>query len=219
LLTEALRRAQEERFLYAERETQRLAGEVTFARNDLAQAQEAWQAAYVTAQREGIPLGPYLADLARVHAARREEAQAKALLTEAVTLGGRNVALAAVEVYTALGQPEEARQYVDAAYREAWADGPPYAFHYELQRIRAALNTLGLPEPQLPPFDPADVSPLPDEAEIRAFIAELNQGKTIPSQDGLLALTPEWEPSSAAEATTRAEQQGKRPWWKFWSQN
>ena len=62
--------------------------------------------------------------------------------------------LAAVEVYLALGMPDEARQHVAAAYKEAWADGPPYAFYFELKRIRAAIQALDMPEPQLPPFDP-----------------------------------------------------------------
>jgi hypothetical protein len=213
LLDQALRRAREERFLRAERLAQRLAGEVAFARGDLPVAQAAWQAAYAIAQREGVPLGSYLADLARVHAALQDGPQAQALITEAVALGGRNVALAAVEVYTALKEPAEAKRYVDAAYREAWADGPPYAFYHELNRIRAALQTLRLPEPQLPPFDPAQVKPVPDEAEIRAFIEELNKGKRSSPQDDLLTLT------TTAETATSAQQNGKRPWWKFWSQN
>jgi hypothetical protein len=198
LLAQALRVAREDRILFAEREAQRLAGEVDFARGDLAQAQEAWQAAYAIAQREGLPLGPFLADLARVHAAQREGAQAKATLTEALALGGRGVALAAVEVYTALGEPAVAKSYVEAAYHEAWADGPPYAFVHELTRIRAALKTLGMPEPQLPPFDPDRVLPLPDEAEIRAFIAELNKDQ---------------------KDATPAQHNGHRPWWKIWSRN
>jgi hypothetical protein len=207
LLGEGLRRARENRFLRAEREVQRLIGDVAFVRGDLIQAYEAWQAAYAIAQREGIPLGPFLANLARVHATQQDGDQARATLTEALALGGKHVALAAVEVYTALGEQAEARRYVDAAYREAWADGPPYAFYHELGRIRAALKTLGLPEPQLPPFDPARVPPLPDEDEIRAFIEELkrkqNQGADEDEDNGVTPVQPN----------------GKRPWWKFWSQN
>jgi tetratricopeptide (TPR) repeat protein len=199
MLGEALRLARDNRFLLAEREAQRLAGEVAFFRGDLPQAHEAWHATYTIAQRQGVPLGPYLADLARLHAAQQEDGQARALLTEALALGGHGVALAAVEVHVAFGEPAEAKLYVDTAYREAWANGPPYAFHFELQRIRAALKACGLLEPQLPPFDPARVPPVPDEAEIRVFIAELQreQGK----------------------GTAPAEKIGKHPWWKFWSQN
>jgi hypothetical protein len=38
------------------------------------------------------------------------------------------LSLAAVEAYTALGEHTEAKRAVDAAYREAWADDPLYAF-------------------------------------------------------------------------------------------
>jgi hypothetical protein len=31
---------------------------------------------------------------------------------------------------------------------------------------------LALPEPSLPPFDPAKVAPLPEEADIRAFLMD-----------------------------------------------
>jgi hypothetical protein len=226
LLDEALRRAHEPRFLYAEREAQRLIGEVAFARGELPTAQAAWQEAHAIAQRQGVPLGLSLADLARLHsalqtaqhdAAQRAEGQAKALLTEALALGGRGVALAAVEVYTALGELTEAKQFVDTAYREAWADGPPYAFYHELQRIRAALQTLGLPEPQLPPFDPSRIPPLPDEAEIRAFIEELNQGTTNTPAYGAQVVTAEPEP--VMEHVPPGTGNGKRAWWKIWSRN
>jgi hypothetical protein len=212
LLAEALRSAREGRFLFAEREAQRLAGEVAFARGDLTGAQEVWQAAYAIAQREGVSLGPFLADLARLHAAQQDGTQAKALLTEALALRGPGVALAAVEVYTALGEPAEARRSVEAAYREAWADGPPYAFVYELARIRAALKTLGLAEPQLPPFDARRIPPLPDEAQIRAFIEELNaderktQGRNKQRRGSVSA------PDGAREV---AAARARRSWWPF----
>src|SRR5262249_11980698 len=80
LVNEALRRAREERVLYLEREAQQLAGEAALARGDRAAAQAAWQEAYAIAQRQGLPLGPYLADLARLQAAQQDGAQAKATL-------------------------------------------------------------------------------------------------------------------------------------------
>jgi hypothetical protein len=206
LLDQALRRAREQRFLRAEREAQRFAGEVAFARRDLPTAQAAWQEAHALAQRQGLPLGPFLADLARLQAAQGDAGHAKALLTEALALGGHDVTLAAVEVYTALGEPDEAKRSTDAAFHEAWADGPPYALHFELERIRSALQTLGLPEPQLPSYDPTHIPPLPDEAEIRAFIEELKREQ---HQDS------DTEEEDKAALTSN----GKRPWWKFWSQN
>jgi hypothetical protein len=228
LLDQGLRVAREVRFLRAEREAQRLAGEVAFARGDLPTAQAAWQEAQAIAQRQGLPLGPYLADLARLHgalqAAQRAAGQgdaghAQGLLTEALALGGPGVTLAAVEVYTALDEPAEAKRFVDTAYREAWADGPPYAFYHELNRIRTALKTLGIQEPQLPPFDPARVPPIPDETAIRTFISELNQGKTNTPTDSVSTVTAEPVMEPVMEPQRAAAGNGKRPWWKIWSRN
>jgi hypothetical protein len=231
LLDEALRYARERRFLRAEREAQRLIGEVAFARGDLPAAQAAWQAAHAIAQRQGVPLGPYLADLARLQAAQRDVGQgdaghAKALLSEALALGGHGVALAAVEINTALGDAGDAKAYVDTAYQEAWADGPPYALYFELNRIRSALQTLGLSEPQLPPFDATRIQPISNEAGIRAFIEELQHKKRQDADEdedededeegtsavAPLALTPDGQYPAPAQPN------GKRPWWKFWSQ-
>jgi hypothetical protein len=154
-----------------------------------------------------------MADLARIYAAQRDNAQAKALITEALTLGGRNVALAAVEVLTALEEPEAAKAHVEDAYREAWADGPPYAFYHELKRIRAAIQALGIPEPQLPPFDPAKVPPVPYEAEIRAFIDELRQ-----EQGGDSSATLVDADSSASQALD-SKPKAHRPWWRIWARS
>ncbi|MEZ6146843.1 MAG: hypothetical protein R3B91_15785 [Planctomycetaceae bacterium] len=46
-----------------------------------------------------------------------------------------------------------------------------------MERSRKLLQELGEPEPQLPPFDPAQVEPIPFEKEIRAAIAQLNAEK------------------------------------------
>jgi hypothetical protein len=91
-------------------------------------------------------------------------------------------------------EPAEAKRYVDAAYQEAWADGPPYAFHHDLGRIRAALKTLGLPEPQLPRFDPAQVKPVPDEAQIRAFIEDLRESNSKLLMQTKAGWKTQWSP-------------------------
>jgi tetratricopeptide (TPR) repeat protein len=49
------------------------------------------------------------------------------------------------------------------AYRKAWCDGPPFAYHWGLIRARAHLNALGAPEPSdLPPYDESKHEPMPD---------------------------------------------------------
>ena len=53
------------------------------------------------------------------------------------------------------------------------ADGSPHVNWWELQRMKKLLDELGVELPDLPPFDPAAVEPLPHEKGIVAFIEEL----------------------------------------------
>ena len=48
------------------------------------------------------------------------------------------------------------------AYRLAWCDGPPFAYHWGLQKAKAHLAALGAPEPALPPFDASKYEPMPE---------------------------------------------------------
>jgi hypothetical protein len=48
------------------------------------------------------------------------------------------------------------------AYRLAWCDGPPYAYHWGLEAARKHLLELGAPEPEMPPFDPSKYEPMPE---------------------------------------------------------
>jgi hypothetical protein len=91
----------------------------------------------------------------------------------------------AAEAWLILGDREQARTCTLNACRWAWGEGPPYIHWYELERSRALLRELGEPEPQLPPFDPSKVKPIPYEAEIRAAIAKLKaKNEAQSSEDG-----------------------------------
>jgi len=48
------------------------------------------------------------------------------------------------------------------AYKAAWCDGPPYAYHWGLVKAKAHLKALGVPEPKSPPFDESKFPPLPE---------------------------------------------------------
>lgn len=98
---------------------------------------------------------------------RRREAEAAAASAER---DPPHVSLA--ELYLALEQRNQARTHALAGYEEAWADGPPWCHHWDLQRCRAVLAALSEPEPRLPPFDPAKVKPLDYEPDIRSLLAE-----------------------------------------------
>ena len=90
----------------------------------------------------------------------------------------------AAEAWRVLGDCEQMRTCALNAYRWAWGEGPPYIHWYELERSRALLRELGEPEPQLPPFDPSKVKPIPYEQEIRAVIARLKAEKEARSRKG-----------------------------------
>ena len=54
---------------------------------------------------------------------------------------------------------------VDAAtkaYRLAWCDGEPYAYHWGLVAARKHLRELVAPEPLMPPFDESKFEPMPE---------------------------------------------------------
>jgi hypothetical protein len=106
------------------------------------------------------------AKLGRTQAAR-ESAERQAGLEDPP-----NLELA--ELYLALGDAAGARRHILPAYKQAWADGEPYADWWPLQRCRKVLQALGDPEPQLPKFDPANYPPLPYEAKVLEYIAKKN---------------------------------------------
>ncbi len=192
---------------------QRVRGEIALAQGDLITAEDAWLLAFQAAEREGVPLGPYLADLARLRVRQGNADLARELLAQALDLQGP-VDLAAAEVFLALGDIDSAHKHVLPAYRRAWADGPPYVFYFELKRARKVLTALNMPEPQLPPFDPSQIEPLPYEAEIRAFLAEqedkdrsVNLIDSTMTQDVL---------TQVAQPEEEQNQSTARHWWQFW---
>jgi hypothetical protein len=74
-------------------------------------------------------------------------------------------------LWQALGELHQAKHHALAAYTLSWADGEPYVFRYELSKATELLHELGVPLPNLPPYDPAKDEPFPWEADLRAFIA------------------------------------------------
>lgn len=80
-------------------------------------------------------------------------------------------------LWLAIGDPDKAKHHALAAYRWAWADGEPYVNRYELTKTTELLKTLGVPIPNLPPYDPAKDEPFPWEADVRAAIEKLKAEK------------------------------------------
>jgi tetratricopeptide (TPR) repeat protein len=48
------------------------------------------------------------------------------------------------------------------AYRLAWCDGPPFAYHWGLEKATQHLKELGAPEPEMPRFDETKFEPMPE---------------------------------------------------------
>lgn len=99
----------------------------------------------------------------------RGEAQRLAQLRRFADRGQANRYLA--RLWQALGDLHQAKHYALAAYTLSWADGEPYVYRYELSKATELLHELGVPRPNLPPYDPAKDEPFPWEADLRAFIA------------------------------------------------
>ena len=80
-------------------------------------------------------------------------------------------------LWQAIGDFEQAKPHALKAYEWAWADGEPYVHRYELTKITELLNELGVPIPNLPPYDPANDKPFSWEADIIAAMEELQAEK------------------------------------------
>jgi hypothetical protein len=60
------------------------------------------------------------------------------------------------------GNTAKAIEAATLAYRKAWCDGPPFAYHWGLEAARKHLRELEAPEPDLPPYDESKYEPMPD---------------------------------------------------------
>jgi hypothetical protein len=61
------------------------------------------------------------------------------------------------------GNIKAAIEAATLAYRKAWCDGPPFAYHWGLEAARKHLRELHAPEPtDLPPYDESKHEPMPE---------------------------------------------------------
>ena len=135
-------------------------------------AAEAFERAIAMAREVGID-APYEEVSRALALVRLGQPEAALTVTAAEDVVARCLPWRLAELYLLLGDRAKARENALAGYRKAWADGPPYSFHWDLEACRKVLGALGEPEPVLPPFDPARTEPLPFEADVRSMIAEL----------------------------------------------
>lgn len=81
------------------------------------------------------------------------------------------------EVERDAGNHGKAVEAAEKAYRLAWCDGPPFAYHWGLEKARALLKELGAAEPEMPPFDESKFEAMP-EVEIDPGDEFGGQGKS-----------------------------------------
>ncbi len=150
----------------------RAQGEAALGLNDFATADERLHHALTRARRvnlvqEELPALVALAEL------RRRQGDAKAareLLDDVSEAAGRGpYPLIYADACNVLEQIEsddgnetEATEAAVKAYRLAWCDGPPYAYHWGLERARGHLRELGAGEPEMPAFDEGEFEEMPE---------------------------------------------------------
>ena len=113
---------------------------------------------------------PALIAIAELELKRGHPAEAKARLDDLWETADRGpYPLLQADAYNVLadialaeGNKPAAIAAATKAYQAAWCDGPPYAYHWGLQRAKAHLAALGAPQPNLPPFDESKFEPLPE---------------------------------------------------------
>jgi tetratricopeptide (TPR) repeat protein len=60
------------------------------------------------------------------------------------------------------GNDAKAIEAATKAYQLAWCEGPPFAYHWGLEKARKHLRELGAAEPEMPPFDESKFEPMPE---------------------------------------------------------
>jgi tetratricopeptide (TPR) repeat protein len=148
----------------------RLQGTVALAAADLIRADEHLHHALSLAREVSLVEEELAALIALAELQRRKGDQtgAREFLEDAWELAERGpFVLLHADAYNVLAQIErDAGNHtaaVDAAtnaYRLAWCDGPPFAYHWGLTTARRHLHKLSESEPRMPPFDPDKHEPM-----------------------------------------------------------
>ncbi|MBS1790911.1 MAG: DUF4062 domain-containing protein [Acidobacteria bacterium] len=150
----------------------RLTGEIALGIGDFVTADERLHHALTHARQVNFTEEelPALIALAELRRRQNQPAEARELLDdvwEAAERGPYPLFHAdALNVLAALerdaGNKAKAIEAATQAYRLAWCDGPPFAYHWGLEAVRKNLRELGVPEPEMPPFDPSKFEPMPE---------------------------------------------------------
>jgi tetratricopeptide (TPR) repeat protein len=150
----------------------RLQGEAALALGDLTLADERLYHALTRARTVDLTEQelPTLVALAELQRRQGNPTAARELLDQVWELAERGpYPLLHADALNVLAQIERdagnttaAIQAATEAYTKAWCDGPPFAYHWGLEKAKAHLAALGAPEPALPPFDESKYELMPE---------------------------------------------------------
>ncbi|HYG79623.1 MAG TPA: hypothetical protein VD861_04510, partial [Pyrinomonadaceae bacterium] len=149
----------------------RAQGEAALGLDDLATADERLHHALTRARRVNLAEEelPALVALAELRRRQGDAKVARELLDDVWEAAERGpYPLFHADAYNVLAQVErdegdeaKAVEATTKAYRLAWCDGPPFAYHWGLEKARVHLRELGAEEPVLPAFDEGKFEPMP----------------------------------------------------------
>jgi tetratricopeptide (TPR) repeat protein len=150
----------------------RLQGAALLGLEDFAKADERLHHALTRARSVNLVEEelPALVALAELQRRQGDLKAARELLDEVWELAERGpYPLFHADAFNVLAQIERdvgnhaaAVEAATQAYRLAWCDGPPFAYHWGLEAARKHLAELGAPEPPMPPFDESKYEPMPE---------------------------------------------------------
>ena len=149
----------------------RLLGTIAMERGELRTAEEELHQALTLArgteriEEELLSLEP----LAKLRGRQGRPAEAREVLARMFQLGRQeSYPLFYANAYNVLTSIErlehrtrEAIVAASEAYRLAWCDGPPYAYHWGIETAKQNLLEMGAPIPILPPFDASKFPSMP----------------------------------------------------------
>jgi tetratricopeptide (TPR) repeat protein len=163
------------------REIYRLRGESALQQGQFSTAAGFYLDTITLGRKSGIPVAGLLGRLAYTRVRENFHDEARALIEEALDnedpVRIHDLYNSAAEVYLALGDEAQAADYAYRAYETAWADGEPYVWRWRLDRARAVLASLNLPEPDMPAFHADRIEQIPFEDEIFRFVENLQNGE------------------------------------------
>ncbi len=151
---------------------EQLCGTAALSLNQLGTAEDYLERALIKARQDSLAEKELRASIELAELQRRlgNLRAARELLDDALELLERSsYALIYADALNALaqierdeGNREKSVEAARGAYRKAWCDGPPFAYHWGLEKARKHLRQLGAGEPVLPGFDESKFEPMPE---------------------------------------------------------